>query len=105
MSKQQISLFGKNLIDTIKSVKIIIEQTEKSKPFIYTKNGDGKTAQLIEAVNDVKNGIVSEKPFRDGKRFYLNSLSFDQARAIVSMAQLPFLRFEVVPILEGVVMK
>ena len=39
MSKQ-ITLIGEILIDTIKSVKIIIEQTEKSKPFIYTKNGD-----------------------------------------------------------------
>ena len=53
-------------------------------------------------MNDIKKDIVSEKPFRDGKRFYLNSLSFDQARAIVKMAELPFLRREYVAILEGV---
>ena len=99
---KQLNLNGKVLTSYFEVVKIYVEQTEISKPFIYTKNGDGKTAQLIEAVNDIKNNVVEEKPFRDGKRFYLNSLSFDQAREIVKMAQLPFLRREYVSILEGV---
>ena len=99
---KQLNLNGKVLTSYFEVVKIHVEQTEKSKPFIFTKNGDGKTAQLIEAVNDIKKDIVSEKPYREGKRFYLNSLSFDQAREIVKMADLPFLRREYVAILEGV---
>ena len=99
---KQLNLNGKVLTSYFEVVKIYVEKTEISKPFIYTKNGDGKTAQLIEAVNDIKKDIVSEKPFRDGKRFYLNSLSFDQARAIVKMAELPFLRREYVAINEGI---
>ena len=98
---KQLNLNGKVLTSYFEVVKIYVVKTEDSKPFIFTKNGDGKTAQLIEAVNDIKNNVVEEKPFRDGKRFYLNSLSFDQAKAIVKMAELPFLRREYVAILEG----
>ena len=102
---KQLNLNGKVLTSYFEVVKIYVEQTEISKPFIYTKNGDGKTAQLIEAVNNIKKDIVEEKPFRDGKRFYLNSLNFNQAREIVKMAQLPFLRREYVSVLDGVVIK
>ena len=98
MSKQ-ITLIGEILIDTIKSVKIIIEQTEKSKPFIYTKNGDGKTATLIEAVNRVKE--TDKRPFGDGYRYFLNSCNFEQAQAVLKMTDIPFLRYKVELIREG----
>jgi len=97
--KHQINLIGEILIDTIKSVKIIIEQTEKSKPFIYTKNGNRKTALLIEAVNRVKE--TSEKPFGNGNRYFLNSCNFEQAEAVLKMTDIPFLRYKVELIREG----